>query len=81
MVKPMEVVVANSIEPVEAHRTGGSFSVAQWCKHRGISVSFFYKLSAQGMAPATQRLGRRRLITSEADQAWARANESASAAV
>ena len=44
------------------------------------SVSFFYKLDAQGRAPATMRLGRRRTISYEADQAWARANESTSAA-
>ena len=72
--------MANSTEPVEERRPGGSFSIAEWCRHRRLSVSMFYKLDAMGKAPATKRLGRRRTITQEADEAWARADESASAA-
>jgi hypothetical protein len=76
----MEVFVANTPAPPEARRSGGSFSVAEWCQHRRVSISFFYLLAKQGKAPATIKLGRRRMITSEADAAWAAANESVSAA-
>jgi hypothetical protein len=72
--------MANSPAPPEARRPGGSFTLAEWCQHRRISISFFYKLAELGKAPATIKLGRRRMVTSEADENWARANESASAA-
>jgi predicted DNA-binding transcriptional regulator AlpA len=81
MANPMEDIVANATAaPVEGHISRGSFTVAQWCQHRQLSVSFFYRLDQQGKAPATMRIGRRRLISFESDQAWVRANEAASAA-
>jgi hypothetical protein len=80
MVNAMEVAMANSTEPVEERRSGGSFSIAEWCRHRRLSVSMFYKLDAMGRAPSTIRVGRRRTVTHEADAAWAAANEGASAA-
>jgi len=51
---------------------GGSFTISEWCKHRRISVSMFYKLKAQGKAPSTLPIGRHQTITAEADVAWAR---------
>jgi predicted DNA-binding transcriptional regulator AlpA len=69
--------VSNTSEQVEARHPGGSFSLAEWCQYRGISISFFYKLDEMGKAPVTMKLGRRRLISSEADEAWARARENA----
>ena len=78
MINPVEVAMANSTEPVEERRSGGSFSIAEWCRHRRLSVSMFYKLDQEGRAPATIRIGRRRTVTQEADTAWAAANQSAS---
>jgi hypothetical protein len=72
-----EAQMANTPASPEERRAGGSFSIAQWCQHRDISISFFYKLVAMGKGPATIKLGRRRMITSEADAVWAAANESA----
>jgi hypothetical protein len=76
MANVMEDKLANSTEPAEDRRPGGSFSIAQWCQHHGISVSFFYKLDAVGKAPATKRLGRRRIITQAADEAWSLQDDS-----
>jgi predicted DNA-binding transcriptional regulator AlpA len=72
--------VANQTAQVEATRSGGSFSIAQWCQHHGLSGSYFYKLQKAGRAPVTINIGRRRLVSSKADQDWVRANEHASAA-
>jgi hypothetical protein len=71
--------MANTPAPAEGRRSDSSFSIAEWCRHRNVSISFFYKLDAMGKAPATLRLGRRRTITFESDRAWAAANESTSA--
>ena len=47
-----------------------AFSIAQFCVLHGISRSFYYVLEQEGRAPKTMKLGRRRLITSEAAQRW-----------
>ena len=65
--------MTNQTEDIEAPRAG-SYSIEQWCRHRGISVSFFYKLRKAGTAPATQKIGRRRVVTFEADEIWAAAD-------
>ena len=53
-------------------RVGGSFTIQECCEHRRVSISMYYKLKAQGKAPATLPVGRHQTITSEADAAWAR---------
>jgi hypothetical protein len=53
-------------------RVGGSFTIAEWCEHRRVSISMYYKLRAQGKGPATLSVGRHQTITAEADAAWAR---------
>ena len=45
-------------------------SIAEFCNANGISQSFFYKLLKQGKAPKTMLVGRRRLISSDAEQEW-----------
>jgi hypothetical protein len=63
----------DSVDPqVTGRRFGGSFTIAEWCKHRRVSISMYYKLRAQGKAPATLPVGRHQTITAEADAAWAR---------
>jgi hypothetical protein len=68
----MEVEV-DSVDPqVTSRRFDGSFTIAEWCKHRRVSISMYYKLRAQGKAPETLPVGRHQTITAEADAAWAR---------
>lgn len=57
---------------VTGRRLGGSFTIPEWCEHRRVSISMYYKLKAQGKAPETLPIGRHRTITAEADAAWAR---------
>jgi hypothetical protein len=66
-------VELETIDPaVTGRRAGGSFTIREWCEHRRVSVSMYYKLKAQGKAPATLPVGRHKTITAEADAAWAR---------
>jgi predicted DNA-binding transcriptional regulator AlpA len=77
----MEATMANTPAPPEACRAGSSFTIAEFCQHNGISISFFYKLAKQGKAPATMRIGkRRRMISADANAAWVASQESAAAA-
>ena len=56
-----------------------SFTIAEWCAHRKVSRSMFYKLESQGRAPRTHNIGVRRLISPEADAEWLRQREAESA--
>jgi predicted DNA-binding transcriptional regulator AlpA len=47
-----------------------AFSIPEFCESYGFSRASFYNLDAQGKAPATINIGRRRLITDSAAQAW-----------
>ena len=44
-----------------------SFTIKEWCERRRVSQPMFFKLLAGGGAPRTHRVGRRRLISGEAD--------------
>src|ERR1700738_3972751 len=70
------------METIEPHVMGGradaTFTIPEWCRHRRISVSMYYKLRAQGKAPATLHVGRHKTITAEADAAWVRERQAAS---
>lgn len=64
-------------EPPSVERTAllpierQAYTILEFCAaNGGISRGSFYKLDAQGLAPHTIRVGRRRLITREASQAW-----------
>jgi signal transduction histidine kinase len=48
-----------------SHR--GTFSIAEWCRYRGICPATFYNHLQRGEMPATLKIGRRTLITTEAD--------------
>ena len=54
---------------------GPSRTVPEWCAHRRVSRAMFYKLDAQGFAPATYYVGTSRRVSPEADAAWLRARE------
>jgi hypothetical protein len=57
-----------------------SFTIPEWCAHRKVSRSMFYKLDAQGLAPKTYSVGTARRISPEADAEWLRQREEESAA-
>jgi hypothetical protein len=48
----------------------GAFSVAQWCRYRGICPATFYNRLPHGEMPAVLKIGRRTIITAEADEEW-----------
>ena len=56
-----------------------SHSLAEWCALRGVSRSMFYKLDGQGLAPKTYNVGRKRMVSPDADAAWLRDREAESA--
>jgi hypothetical protein len=55
-----------------------SFTLDDWCRRNGISRSMFYVLKEQGKAPATFNIGRRVMVSKEANRAWRRQRERAS---
>jgi predicted DNA-binding transcriptional regulator AlpA len=55
-----------------------AYSIKEFCKAIGISVSYFYELREAGLAPRTIRLGARQLISLEEAQAWCRERTEAS---
>jgi hypothetical protein len=48
----------------------GAFSIAEWCRYRGICPATFYNHLQRGEMPATLKIGRRTIITAEADAEW-----------
>jgi hypothetical protein len=56
-----------------------AYSIKEFCRRHGISESFFFKLQAQGAAPDTITVGKRRLITREAARAWRKRRAEAAA--
>jgi hypothetical protein len=53
----------------------GAFSVRRWCQYRGICPATFYNRLPHGEMPATLKVGRRTIITVEADKEWRRRME------
>jgi len=51
------------------HRPG-SFSIREWCRYRGICPATYYNRRRYGEMPASLTIGRRRIITAEADKEW-----------
>jgi hypothetical protein len=60
--------------------TAPSRSIADWCKHRGISRAKFYQLDKAGLAPRTFNIGTKRIISPVADVEWLRQREAESGA-
>jgi predicted DNA-binding transcriptional regulator AlpA len=56
-----------------------SFTVPEWCAHRKVSRSMFYKMASEGWAPRTYNVGVSRRISPEADAEWLRQREAESA--
>jgi hypothetical protein len=57
----------------------GSYTINQWCERRQVSRAMFYKLAAQGLAPRTHNVGKKRLISEQSDADWVREREAAPA--
>jgi excisionase family DNA binding protein len=57
------------------HERNGSMTVTEWCEYRRVSRSMLYKLLAEGRGPLTHFVGKKRLISSEADDDWVRQRE------
>jgi hypothetical protein len=55
-------------------------SLATFCKRHSLSLSMFYKLAGQGLAPTTFKVGARTMISKESAAQWRREREAASAA-
>ncbi|GMO87181.1 hypothetical protein [Bradyrhizobium ottawaense] len=48
------------------------FSIMEWCARYGFSEGFYRTLRKNGRSPKEGRLGRRVIITAEADDEWRR---------
>ena len=57
-----------------------AFTIAEFVRAHRLSVSMYYKLKAQGLAPVEMAVGKRRYVSFEAAAAWRRAREAATAA-
>jgi predicted DNA-binding transcriptional regulator AlpA len=57
-------------EKRRAEQCARSFTLSEWCNHRRVSRSMFYKLLKLGLAPDSYLVGNSRYISSEADAAW-----------
>lgn len=57
-----------------------AFGIPEFCRRHDISPQTFYKLKAQGLAPAMFKLGARVLISREAATRWRAEREAESAA-
>jgi hypothetical protein len=47
-----------------------AFSISEFCEVHGISRGLYYKLEAEGRAPAAMEVNRRRLISKEEAARW-----------
>jgi predicted DNA-binding transcriptional regulator AlpA len=59
--------------------TALAFTVPEFCQAHGISRALYYILARDGRAPASMKVGRRRLIARESAEAWRRQMEQARA--
>jgi hypothetical protein len=62
------------------HQREQSFSLKEWCAARRLSPAMFYKLRQRGQAPRTYRVGRKVLISPDADAEWLREREAEASA-
>ena len=60
----------NPTEHLQPQAGRGAFSVAEWCRYRGICPATFYNRLPHGDMPAVLKIGRRTIITAEADAEW-----------
>jgi hypothetical protein len=56
-----------------------AFTIAEFVRAHRLSVSMYYKLKAQGLAPVEMAVGKRRYVSFEAAERWRREREAAAA--
>jgi hypothetical protein len=64
-----------SRKPPPAPRKPGASTLEEFCRDNRISLSFYFKLRAQGKGAREMAAGRRRLISDEAGADWRRERE------
>ena len=52
-----------------------AYSIAEFCAAHRLSQSMYFKIRNRGLGPAEMSIGRRRLISFEAAEAWRRERE------
>jgi hypothetical protein len=52
-----------------------AMSISRFCRRNSISEPFFFKLKANGLGPRTMNVGKRTLITNEAEADWRKERE------
>ena len=52
-----------------------AYSIAEFCRAHRVSRAFFYVLQKRGNAPKVMKVGRRRIVSEEAAEAWRRRME------
>jgi hypothetical protein len=57
----------------------GAYTIPEFCNRYRISTAFFFKLQAQGKGPRMMEVGRRKLVSRQADADWCREREEAAA--
>jgi hypothetical protein len=67
--------------PLPPRRQGDAYTIPEFCAANRISESMYHKLKSLGLGPREMDVGRRRIITPEANAEWqaAREREAASA--
>jgi hypothetical protein len=55
-----------------------AFSIPEWAERNRVSVSLYHKLQKEGLGPRVMRVGKRTLISAEADAQWRRDREAES---
>jgi hypothetical protein len=54
-----------------------AYSIREFCEAHRLSVSMYFKLKNQGLAPREMAVGKRRYVSFEAATDWRRAREAA----
>ena len=78
--KPRGGAADEDLERIREPSQPGSFTISEWCRRHRLSVSFYYKMKAEGWGPRTMSAGARELIAVAADEQWVREREAAGAA-
>jgi hypothetical protein len=67
--------------PLPPRREGDAYTISEFCAANRISASMYHKLKSLGLGPREMDVGRRKIITPEANAEWqaAREREAASA--
>ncbi|MHC2530586.1 hypothetical protein [Bradyrhizobium diazoefficiens] len=71
----LQTIAANINAGIQRH----SYTVAEFCAMHGMSIGLYQKQRKEGLTPREFRVGRRVMITVEAEAEWLAAREAAAA--